>query len=96
MSDVKVTTWADVRMTLAPGVANLKVDDVLDQQIIITAVHPTETSFGPAMRFTCLLEGKELEVLTHSQVLLKQLSAVADKLPMQATIAKTGRSFSLS
>lgn len=96
MSEMKVSTWAEVKWTLPPGVANFKVADIQDSPIVITHIEEVETSFGAALRFVCEFQDQTLEVLTHSKVLLKQLLACRESLPMQTTIIKSGRSFSLS
>jgi hypothetical protein len=85
-----------LRWELPPGVANLKVVDLLDQEIVITAIEPTITSFGDAVSFSFTLNGHELQALTHSVVLKKQFDAIANQLPVVATLRKAGRSYSLS
>lgn len=85
-----------LRWELPPGVANLKVIDLLDKEIVITAIESTTTSFGDAISFTFVLDGHELQALTHSVVLKKQFDAIADQLPVIGTLRKAGRSYSLS
>lgn len=85
-----------LRWELPPGVANLKVLDLLDLEIVITAIEPTITSFGDAISFSFTLNGHELQALTHSVVLKKQFEAIKDQLPVIATLRKAGRSYSLS
>jgi hypothetical protein len=80
-----------LRWELPPGVANLKVLDLLDKEIMITALEVATTSFG-----TFLLDGRVLQALTHSVVLKKQFEAIKDQLPVIATLRKAGRSYSLS
>jgi hypothetical protein len=89
-------TFNDLKWDLPPGVANLKVADLLDQEIVITAITPVTTSFGEALRFAFILNGHELEALTHSIVLKKQFEAIVDDLPVSGTLRKTGRSYTLS
>jgi hypothetical protein len=85
-----------LRWELPPGVANLKVLDLLDKEIMITALEVATTSFGDAVSFTFLLDGRVLQALTHSVVLKKQFEAIKDQLPVIATLRKAGRSYSLS
>ena len=89
-------SFNDLKWELEPGVANLKVLDLLDQEIVITALEHATTSFGEAIRFSFVLNGHELEALTHSVVLKKQFEAIAGALPVSATLRKTGRSYTLS
>lgn len=96
MSEMKVTPWSEAKWHMPPGVANLKVADIQDTLLVITKAEPVSTSFGEAARFTCEFKGLTLEILTHSKVLLKQLLAVAEFLPLECTIIKSGRSFTLS
>jgi len=86
----------DLKWELPPGVANLKVLDLLDQEITITAIETATTSFGDAIRFSFLLNGHEMEALTHSVVLKKQFEAIQGDLPVSTTLRKTGRSYTLS
>jgi hypothetical protein len=88
--------FSDMKFDLPLGVANLKVVDILDQAIEITGVEPVTTSFGEAVRFRFILNGKELEALTHSKVIAKQLAAIEAELPVIAVLKKTGRSYTLS
>jgi len=89
-------SFNDLKWGLPAGVANLKVADLLDQEIVITALEQSTTSFGEAIRFTFTLNGHELQALTHSTVLKKQFDAIADQLPVSGTLRKTGRSYTLS
>jgi len=89
-------SFNDLKWELPPGVANLKVADLLDQEIVITELEQVTTSFGEATRFSFLLNGHEMEALTHSVVLKKQFDAIATDLPVTATLRKTGRSYTLS
>lgn len=98
MSDLKpeIRRFSDEKWNLPPGVANLRVADILDLELSIIGIELVATSFGDAVRFTCMVNGRQHEVLTHSQVLHKQLIAIVDMLPMICTVRKTGRSFTLS
>jgi hypothetical protein len=89
-------SFADLKWELPAGIANLKVLDLLDQEIVITAIEPATTSFGEAIRFSFTLNGHELQALTHSVVLKKQFEAIQEQLPVTATLRKTGRSYTLS
>jgi hypothetical protein len=93
---VQTKRFEDLRWNLPPGVANLKVIDLLDKEIVITAVEMTTTSFGDAVSFDFTLDGHELQALTHSVVLKKQLEAIAEDLPVVTTLRKAGRSYSMS
>ena len=89
-------SFSDLKWELEAGIANLKVLDLLDQEIVITAVESATTSFGEAIRFSFSLNGHDLQALTHSVVLKKQFEAIQGDLPVSATLRKTGRSYTLS
>lgn len=64
--------------------------------IAILEFEPIKTQYGDALLANCIVSGEAKAVLIGGEVLKQQLEAVADKLPVLATIIKTGAYYTFS
>jgi hypothetical protein len=69
---------------------------LVNVEIVILSVEPITTQYGDALLAHCLVKGEEKAVLIGGQVLIQQLQAVEESLPVIGTIIKMGAYYTFS
>lgn len=69
---------------------------LVNVEIVILEFEPIETQYGDALLANCIVRGEPKVVLIGGEVLKQQLEVVADKLPVLATIIRTGAYYTFS
>lgn len=77
----------------------IKLLDILNQEIVINDFVVLKSQYDRVENYVvvqCMLKGEKYTFATGSQVILKQLEEIRDKLPVRTTIRRKGRYFTLT
>lgn len=86
---------------IGPMLEDLQQWDVTHSQLVnvelvVLKYDHIETQYGDALLADCLVKGEPKKVLIGGQVLIQQLVAISDQLPVLATIIKVGTYYTFS
>jgi len=100
----KFSEFADLSVSPVMDGKKVKLDDILDIEIIILRYRIKKSKFNEAKNSDCLTvqfahpkdEKTHFVFFSGSGVLMEQIDKYADKLPFTATIKKVGKYFTFS
>lgn len=79
--------------------AKLKIDDILNKEIMVTAVRIKPSKFGKCpncLTIQFILNGEKYVAFTGSQILADQATTYQEQLPFVATIKKIDKYFTFT
>ena len=89
-----VKKFGDIYNAQTPWAATHK--QIKDKEVIILKAVKIETGYGMGILADTKVDGNIIKVLFGGKVLIKQLEAVLDELPISATVKKNGRYYTFN
>jgi hypothetical protein len=91
-----IKRFSDVRPRFGEGADYVKVDDLVDQPLILKSFQCMSTQWGEAAIIDATHRGKGIQILTWSAVLIQELRDIEKDLPVSACIRRVGRYFTFA